>query len=109
MADAVTVASSRPLPRRPRLPDYVFAVPLSDSGMQLRAPGRGIVLNGRQTWQTFEALRPLLNGDRTLEDVRVALANVSPSSVTKLLSVLNDHGLLEDGPPDAGAAGGEET
>ena len=107
MADTTTVASSHELPRRPRLPDYVVAAPLSESGVQIRAPGRGVVVKGRQTWTTFEALRPLLDGNMTLEDIGVALAGVPQSSLIKLLSVLNDHGFLKDGPLGDGVADSE--
>jgi bacteriocin biosynthesis cyclodehydratase domain-containing protein len=59
------------------------------------------VLNGRQTASILDALRPMLNGEMTLEDVRAALDGVSPSSLIKLLSVLNEHGFLKDGPADS--------
>lgn len=106
MTDAIAVESRRRLPLRPRLPDYVLAVPVAESGVQLRAPGRGLVLNGRQSRRTFEALRPLLDGDRTVDDVQVALAGVSASALTRLLTALNDHGFLQDGPSGVETANG---
>jgi ribosomal protein S12 methylthiotransferase accessory factor len=67
--------------------------------------GHVVELNGRAVQALLPALLPLLDGDHTVLEIVAALGDAAETPVNKALALLDEHGLLVDGPAPVGHAG----
>ena len=94
MVDYITV----PLPRKPRLAPWVTLVDLGDSRMQLRGAEFSFTLQHPLFIETFQAIRPLLDGQRTVEEIVSSRdPKYLPTTITFLLKMLRANGVLQEG------------
>lgn len=93
--------------RKPRLPShyYVRFEPPDSSGdevLYFTSERRKIKLKGRLFREFFQAVIPLLDGQHTVEELQVTLADLfTPDSLLQGLQLLAEHNLLEDGDNDS--------
>ena len=84
------------LPLRPLLkPWYRLARP--DGRLVLEYGGRLVLLEGRATERLLPALLPLLDGERTVDEIVAALGGPAAPAVEQALRLLDRHALLADG------------
>jgi thiazole/oxazole-forming peptide maturase SagC family component len=92
--DYVTV----PLPQKPRLAPWVTLVDLGDNRMQLRGAEFSLTLQHPLFIETFQSVRPLLDGQRTVEEiVSSSDPKYLPTTITFLLKMLRANGILQEG------------
>ena len=92
--DYVTV----PLPRKPRLAPWVTLVDLGDNRMQLRGAEFSFTLQHPLFIETFQSVHPLLDGQRTVEEiVSSSDPKYLPTTITFLLKMLRANGILQEG------------
>ncbi len=94
VVDYVTVS----LPRKPRLAPWVTLVDLGDNRMQLRGAEFSLTLQHPLFIETFQSVHPLLDGQRTVEEI-VASSDPKylPTTITFLLKMLRANGILQEG------------
>ena len=93
-ADYLTV----PLPEKPRLAPWVTLVDLGDDRMQLRGAEFSFTLKHPLFIETFQSVRTLLDGQRTVEEIVSARdPKFLPTTITFLLKLLRAHGVLQEG------------
>ncbi len=90
--------------KRPLLAPWCRAV---DDGSRLlfEHAGHVVELNGRAVQALLPALLPLLDGEHTVLEIVAALGDAAEAPVNKALALLDEHGLLVDGPAPAAHAG----
>lgn len=94
MVDYITV----PLPQKPRLAPWVTFVDLGDSRMQLRGAEFSFTLQHPLFIETFQSVRPLLDGQRTVEEILASSdPKYLPTTITFLLKILRANGVLQEG------------
>lgn len=92
--DYITV----PLPQKPRLAPWVTLVDLGDNRMQLRGAEFSFTLQHPLFIETFQSVRHLLNGQRTVEEILSARdPKYLPTTITFLLKILRANGILQEG------------
>ncbi len=92
--DYVTV----PLPRKPRLAPWVTLVDLGDNRMQLRGAEFSFTLQHPLFIETFQSVHPLLDGQRTVEEIVASRdPKYLPTTITFLLKMLRANGVLQEG------------
>lgn len=84
------------LPQRPRLIPELIQVPIGDDGVLFVGGENYQVLRGRSARRVVAVIGPLLDGNRTLDEIVVA-AKWSRTDVRDVVSLLCSRGLLEDG------------
>lgn len=92
------------LPLKPRLAPWVTFVALGDNRLQLRGAEFSYALNHELFIEVLEAIRPLLNGDHSVEEIAASGGQAYlPTTITFLLKMLRANGLLQEGnvPPPA--------
>lgn len=92
------------LPQKPRLAPWVTFVALGDNRLQLRGAEFSYALNHELFIEVLEAIRPLLNGDHSVEEIAASGGQAYlPTTITFLLKMLRANGLLQEGnvPPPA--------
>ena len=94
-----------PLPQKPRLAPWVTPVDLGDNRMQLRGAEFSFTLLHPLFIETFHSVHPLLDGQRTVEEIVSSRdPKYLPSTITFLLKMLRANGILQEGvvaPPPA--------
>ena len=94
-----------PLPQKPRLAPWVTLVDLGDDRMQLRGAEFSFTLQHPLFIETFQSVHPLLDGQRTVEEIISARdPKYLPTTITFLLKMLRANGVLQEGvvpPPPA--------
>ena len=92
--DYVTV----PLPQKPRLAPWLTLVDLGDDRMQLRGAEFSFTLQHPLFIETFQSIRPLLDGQRTVEEIVSSTdPKYLPTTITFLLKILRANGILQEG------------
>lgn len=92
--DYVTV----PLPQKPRLAPWVSLIDLGDNRMQLRGAEYSFTLQHPVFIETFQSIRTLLDGQRTVEEILSARdPKYLPTTITFLLKILRANGILQEG------------
>jgi ribosomal protein S12 methylthiotransferase accessory factor len=66
--------------------------------------GHVVELNGRAVQALLPALLPLLDGEHTVLEIVAALGDGAEAPIRKALALLDEHGLVVDGPAPAGHA-----
>ena len=61
--------------------------------------GHVVELNGRAVGALLPALLPLLDGAHTVREIVAALGDAAEAPIRKALALLDEHGLVVDGPP----------
>jgi SagB-type dehydrogenase family enzyme len=87
------------LPRRPRLIPELLILPFDEDGLLFVGGEQAQVLRGRSARSLLPRLLPLLDGRRTLDDLRGELPDVGPEAVCHAVMLLYSRGLMEDGAP----------
>jgi bacteriocin biosynthesis cyclodehydratase domain-containing protein len=94
-----------PLPEKPRLAPWVTLVDLGDNRMQLRGAEFSFTLLHPLFIETFHSVHPLLDGQRTVDEIVSSRdPKYLPSTITFLLKMLRANGVLQEGvvaPPPA--------
>ena len=62
--------------------------------------GHVVELNGRAVRALLPVLVPLLDGTHTVHEIVAALGDAAETPILKALALLDEHGLLVDGPPE---------
>ena len=92
------------LPKKPRLAPWVTFVDLGNDRLQLRGAEFSYTLTHDLFIQAMKSLRPLLNGDNSVEEIALSGGQTYlPTTITFLLKMLRANGLLQEGnvpPPD---------
>ncbi len=84
--------------RRPLLAPWCRTV--EDGGRLLfEHAGRLVELNGRAVRALLPALLPLLDGEHAVREIVATLGDAAEAPVLKALALLDEHGLLVEGPP----------
>jgi len=87
-----------PLPRKPRLAPWVTLVDLGDNRMQLRGAEFSFTLHHPLFIETFQSVHPLLDGQRTVEEIVASRdPKYLPTTITFLLKMLRANGILQEG------------
>lgn len=87
-----------PLPQKPRLAPWVSLVDLGDNRMQLRGADFSFTLQHPLFIETFQSTQPLLDGQRTVEEIVSARdPKYLPTTITFLLKILRANGVLQEG------------
>ena len=89
--------------RRPLLAPWWRAVEDRDR-LLFEHAGRVVELEGRAVRALLPALIPLLDGTRTVSEIVAILGAAAEAPTAKALALLDDHGLLVDGPAREGEA-----
>jgi bacteriocin biosynthesis cyclodehydratase domain-containing protein len=89
--------------RRPLLAPWWRAVEDRDR-LLFEHAGRVVELNGRAVRAFLPALVPLLDGAHTEREIVEILGEAAQAPIVKALALLDDHGLLVDGPATEGHA-----
>ena len=78
----------------------------ADDGSRLlfEHAGHVVELNGQAVRALLPALLPLLDGAHTVREIVATLGDSAEAPIRKALALLDEHGLLVDGPPAAGHA-----
>lgn len=104
MARAVQFDPQFAMPARPRFPRELVVVPLPD-GLLVEGTDDQQVLRGQATRTLLPRLIPLLDGERTLDELAAALPDVPAGHLRQAVALLYTRGLLEDGSDDPTADG----
>ena len=99
MVRAVQFDPQFEMPVRPRFPQELVAVPLSD-GLLIDGTDEQQILRGQATKVLLPRLLPLLDGNRTLEQLAAELSPVPADHVKGAIALLYTRGVLEDGAAD---------
>lgn len=83
------------LPTRPSFVQDLFAVPVPGGVHVLGADG--MTLGGESATWVLSDLAPLLDGTRTIAELRAELPDISASSLLDVLYLMHMHGMLEEG------------
>jgi len=87
-----------PLPEKPRLAPWVELVDLGDDRLQFRSAEFAYTLSGRLFLDLFAAAKPLLDGDRTVDEICSAGGSrYSPATALVVLKMLRANGVLIEG------------
>ena len=87
-----------PLPVKPRLVPWVTCLDLGDDRLQFRAADYKFTLRSKLFIDVFEAIRPLLDGHHSQEQVCASCGeDILPTTVIFLLKILRANGLLQEG------------
>ncbi|WZX99233.1 SagB family peptide dehydrogenase [Bacillus sp. FSL W7-1360] len=89
------------LPEKPCMSDAFQVIPLPD-GMMVHGGENLQVLRGKAATQFLPQLVPLLNGQKTIEELSYLFPQYSLEAIRDVISLLYVRGLLEDGEGDAG-------
>jgi bacteriocin biosynthesis cyclodehydratase domain-containing protein len=97
----------RNLPTRPCLKPW-YRLAQTNGRLILEYAQAKVVLEGRAVQQLMPVLLPLVDGTRTVEEIGASLGENAKPAVDNALAVLDQHGLLTDGPagPDAAEPAG---
>lgn len=99
MARAVQFDPQFEMPVRPRFPQELVAVPLTD-GLLIDGTDEQQILRGQATKVLLPRLLPLLDGNRTLEQLAAELSPVPAEHIKGAIALLYTRGVLEDGAAD---------
>ncbi len=91
------------LPERPRLIDELLVSPAGADGVLFAGGESTQVLRGRSARDLLPRLLPLLDGERTLEQLALELDGVTDRGVHDAIALLFSRGVLEDGRPEEDA------
>ncbi len=87
-----------PLPQKPKLAPWITIVDLGDNRIQLRGAEYVFTLNHPLFIEVFESVRPLLDGNHSLEEITTSGGDVYlPTSISFLLKMLRANSLLQEG------------
>lgn len=89
------------VPPRPLLKPW-YRVATMPEGMLLEHARSTVSFGGAAAVQLLPALLPLLDGERTIDEIAAAIGPPARPAVENALALLATHGLLTDGPPPAG-------
>lgn len=105
MAKAVQFDPQFEMPVRPRFPQELVAVPLTD-GLLIDGTDEHQILRGQATKVLLPRLLPLLDGNRTVEQLAAELSPVPAEHIKGAIALLYTRGVLEDGAadPDPGSS-----
>jgi thiazole/oxazole-forming peptide maturase SagC family component len=84
------------LPRKPKVRDYFFLIPMGEKGLQVRTIDNIFMMRGKAVSELFPALLPLLNGEYEIDDIVSRLKDFSEEVVVAAVNALNKKGILED-------------
>jgi bacteriocin biosynthesis cyclodehydratase domain-containing protein len=91
------------LPTRPRLAPWLTLVDLGDGRLQLRAAEFALTVPGGLFADAARFLCPLLDGTRSIEELAEAgLPRYLPGTISFLLKLLQQRGVLQEGAPIPG-------
>lgn len=102
-ADRGPDAPERVVEQRPQLAPWYRAVEHGDR-LLFEHAGGVVELNGRAVRALLPALVPLLDGTHTVREIVANLGEEAEAPVAKALALLEDNGLLVDGPAAEGDA-----
>lgn len=86
------------LPQKPRLAPWAQVIDVGDNRLQIRGTGFNFVLSHELFLETFQTIRPLLDGSHDLEMIELAgREKLKPTTIRYLLQVLYSHGILKEG------------
>ncbi len=86
------------LPQKPRLAPWVTFVALGENRLQLRGAEFTYTLNHELFIEVLDVIRPLLNGDHSVEEIASSGGQTYlPTTITFLLKMLRANGLLQEG------------
>ena len=92
--EARIAGSMHPLLRR----DVIFGD--TGFGVYVRGEDEGVVLKGKTVYKWLKTIAPLLDGKRTLDELRSMLSDSQAIMLEKLLVALLDRNLLRDDEPE---------
>ena len=99
MARAVEFDPQFQMPAQPRFPHELVVVPLED-GLLVEGTDVRQVLRGKATKNLLPHLLPLLDGTRTIGELKQALPQVPLTHISSAVALLYTRGLLEDSVAD---------
>lgn len=85
------------LPQQPRFVPEVLVIPYGATGLLFEGAFGTQVLNGRAARGFIPRLLPLLDGSRSLADLRLTFPSMPENSLRDTIALLYSRGLLEDG------------
>jgi bacteriocin biosynthesis cyclodehydratase domain-containing protein len=86
------------LPEKPRLAPWITLVDLGDNRLQLRGAEFSFTLQHPLFIETFQSVRHLLDGQRTVEEIVSSRdPKYLPTTITFLLKMLRANGILQEG------------
>lgn len=90
------IKKNEQLPSKPRIPGYLYIIPMGKDTLQCRTGGRVTALKGKAVSELIPKLLPYLNGKNSIPEIVERLKEFGENNVTAAIQALNSRGLLVD-------------